>query len=455
MGAITKSTFLQKYDLGSNGPGLNEVRRAFEFLDESQWWHEERMREWQLKKLAALIAHAARRVPFYRALYGDRASIETWDDFRSLPIVSRAQFADADPADRTASFTLPEHRALHTTFTSGTSGRRLQISTTQRLQLWRYACILREWDWLALDPRGDCAILRAPIPPGSDTWNELLGAEVYPTWHGPILGALVGFGKGFNFDIGRPVEQIAEVLDKIKPAYLHGTPTFFQVLTDHLRECRPLALLTLSEQLFPQVRDELEQRYGAKVFDTYAAVEINRAAADCPSGCGYHLHEENVFFEVLDDSGREAPPGIPGRVVVTSLHNYATPVIRYELGDLAELAEGPCHCGRGLRRISTFHGRQISRFLLESERVCIATPIVIALQDMPDVRAAQIRQKALDEFEILVMGRTSLTDEESADLQRRFDTLLQRPTRLTYRFVERIPPLPNGKTPRVIVDFTP
>ncbi|MBL1149820.1 MAG: phenylacetate--CoA ligase family protein [Armatimonadetes bacterium] len=455
MGAIQGSTFLQTYDLGSNGPGLQEVRRAFEFLDESQWWRQEQMREWQLTKLAPLVAHAARRVPFYRALYGDRASVESWDDFRSLPIVTRAQFADTDPREREASFALPEHKVLHTTYTSGTSGRRLQISITQRLQLWRYACILREWDWLALDPRGDCAILRAPISPGSDSWNESLGAEVYPTWQGPALGALVGFGKGFNFDIGRPIERIAEALDEIKPAFLHGTPTYLQVLADHLRHCRPLALLTLSEQLFPQVREELEQRYGARVFDTYAAVEVNRAAADCPSGQGYHLHEENVFVELLDESNSGAPPGVPARVVVTSLHNYATPVIRYELGDLAEYAEGACPCGRGLRRISTFHGRQISRFLLENGRVCIATPIVIALQDTPDVRAAQIRQKSYDDFEILVMGRTDFTAEETGDLQRRFDTLLQRPARLTYQFVERIPPLPNGKTPRVVIDFTP
>ena len=37
-----------------------------------------------------------------------------------------------------------------------------------------------------------------------------------------------------------------------------------------------------------------------------------------------------------------------GRIVVTALNNFATPLIRYEIGDYAEVGE-ICSCGRGFR----------------------------------------------------------------------------------------------------------
>jgi phenylacetate-CoA ligase len=50
---------------------------------------------------------------------------------------------------------------------------------------------------------------------------------------------------------------------------------------------------------------------------------------------------------VLDQRGNPRGPGEVGRVVVTPLNNFAMPLIRYELGDTAEVG-APCACGRGL-----------------------------------------------------------------------------------------------------------
>jgi len=49
-------------------------------------------------------------------------------------------------------------------------------------------------------------------------------------------------------------------------------------------------------------------------------------------------------------------PGEIGRVVISSLHNFATPLLRYDIGDLAEVGE-PCSCGRGLLVLNKILGR--------------------------------------------------------------------------------------------------
>jgi phenylacetate-CoA ligase len=65
---------------------------------------------------------------------------------------------------------------------------------------------------------------------------------------------------------------------------------------------------------------------------------------------------ENLFVELVvdesDGTKRHARPGETGHVVVTDLHNYGAPFIRYETGDIAIASDdAPCVCGRGLARI--------------------------------------------------------------------------------------------------------
>ena len=61
-------------------------------------------------------------------------------------------------------------------------------------------------------------------------------------------------------------------------------------------------------------------------------------------------------MEVLDNHGRPCKEGETGRVVLTDLHNFTMPLIRYEIGDYAEVGP-PCACGRGLPVLARILGR--------------------------------------------------------------------------------------------------
>ena len=81
-------------------------------------------------------------------------------------------------------------------------------------------------------------------------------------------------------------------------------------------------------------------------------------AAECEKHAGMHLSEENLLLELVRD-GKVLGPGESGDVVVTDLHNYGMPMIRYVNGDVAVLAaEGRCGCGRALRRLERVDGRR-------------------------------------------------------------------------------------------------
>jgi len=51
----------------------------------------------------------------------------------------------------------------------------------------------------------------------------------------------------------------------------------------------------------------------------------------------HHVSADLVLVELVDDDGTPVPPGEEGRVVVTPFYGYATPLIRYDLGDRVEV----------------------------------------------------------------------------------------------------------------------
>ena len=83
--------------------------------------------------------------------------------------------------------------------------------------------------------------------------------------------------------------------------------------------------------------------------------------AECEAHQGLHLSMENLIVEIVVRDGcteRAAAPGELGEVVVTDLHNYGAPFIRYLTGDLAtQRAPGRCACGRSLDKLESIEGR--------------------------------------------------------------------------------------------------
>src|SRR5690606_42070577 len=89
----------------------------------------------------------------------------------------------------------------------------------------------------------------------------------------------------------------------------------------------------------------------------YSAEEVGYIAHQSPQDESYLVQAEHVIVEVLDADGAPCLPGEVGQVVVTTLNNFARPLIRYALGDYARVG-GPAACGRGLPVLQDIRGRQ-------------------------------------------------------------------------------------------------
>ena len=138
----------------------------------------------------------------------------------------------------------------------------------------------------------------------------------------------------------RSLEQQWEWLQRTKPAYLDTMPSLVRWPCEARGRQFGAGLkkiLTAGEVVDASLRSLAAKRLGATIHDKYSTQEAGCMAIQCPECTSYHVQSEAVIVEVLDDSGRPCRPGEIGRVVVTPFFNFATPLIRYDVGDFAEV----------------------------------------------------------------------------------------------------------------------
>ncbi|HEX9775679.1 MAG TPA: phenylacetate--CoA ligase family protein [Actinomycetota bacterium] len=155
-------------------------------------------------------------------------------------------------------------------------------------------------------------------------------------------------------------EVQAEILAKLPVTGYVGTPTFLRILCDKATErgedprgdwSLEVAFVT-AEKLTEDARADLEARTGAMVRQVYGSADGLLPAYECWANAGMHLHPDQIF-EVLGDDGAPADRG----QVVATLPNANRPLLRFANGDVVELRDDPCPCGRTGARIASFVGR--------------------------------------------------------------------------------------------------
>jgi len=167
-----------------------------------------------------------------------------------------------------------------------------------------------------------------------------------------------------TLDVREPVENIIAWLGERAPRYLMSFPSLLFDLVHHpdvhaVARLKLQKITGISESLTPHVRALVKERLDCDIAQAYACGEMGCIALQSPHDESYYACDETVLVEVLDESGNPVQPGETGQVVLTSLYNYATPFIRYQIGDFATLAE-PAPSGRALTRLARINGRPVN-----------------------------------------------------------------------------------------------
>jgi phenylacetate-CoA ligase len=422
--------------------GVGALHALVRQLDESQWAPRDALRDSQLRHVARLADFCAGQSPYFSRRLAQAglapADLGTADGFNRLPVMTRrdAQQAGADLYCVVAPAT---HGAVSESATSGSTGEPIVARRTAVSALFANAMVVRELSWHQRELSGRLCTVGARV-------REYVR---HPDWGAPAT-SIAATGEALSLPVTADVGQLAAWIRDFDPTLLVIYPSTLRALVKLVSACRITfpalrQVLTTGETLSEDLRPSVEAVLGASLVDCYSSEEFGCIAAQCPDGNGYHVMAEALLVEVLDRSGRPCAPGEVGRITVTDLHNYATPFVRYDIGDVAEVAP-PCSCGRGLPTLARILGRERNLIVLRDGRRHWPVTGLLRVRDVVPVAQYQVVQESVERVEMRLVSDRELTRDEEQRLKAMFRDTVGYPfdIRLRY-FTDRIPTGPSGK----------
>jgi phenylacetate-CoA ligase len=352
------------------------------------------LRAMQANRLEQLLRHAAQSLPFWR----ERLAAAGYDAsrpfnearFAQLPLLTRAEVQQAGAALQVAQLP-PGHGQVHRLETSGSTGRPAAFLSSDIEQVYWHVFTLRENIWHRRDRGAKLCAIRYLLQgsAGSAAASTEVGAQA---------------GKTAGLRIDTPLSEQLAWLERERPQYLLSYASNIAALAHACIERQRtlpglLEVRSVSETVRPALRELVRAAWGVGLVDIYSAKEVGYIALQCPEHEHYHVQEENLLLEILDAQGRPCAPGTAGRVVLTALHKFAMPLIRYEIGDYAVAGEA-CSCGRNLMVLREVLGRTRNMLRLPNGEQHWPLCDLIKMPEAPGIVQYQYIQKTLHDIEV-------------------------------------------------------
>lgn len=305
-----------------------------------EFTHRGELEEFQQRRLRAMVRVLQDANPFYRSKL-ERTGLELpvgeTLDLTALPFTTKQELA-ADqerhpPFGSNLTYPLERYTRLHQT--SGTTGEPIRWLDTSE-----------SWQWFL-----DCwkqVLLAAGVEPSDRVYVAFSFGPFIGFWGGfeaaQQLGAMTLSGGALSTD-----QRLDQIL-RYDVTVVVCTPTYALHLAE-VAQRRGLDLHGSAVRLtlhagepgasVPNVRQRLEEGWGARVCDHAGATELGAWGLPGDRPDSLSLLESEFIAEVVDpETGEPISPdggGQRGELVLTNLGRIGSPVLRYRTGDIVHL----------------------------------------------------------------------------------------------------------------------
>jgi phenylacetate-CoA ligase len=414
----------------------------------------------QAELLRHVLLHAGTHVPFYRDLYrrhgAEVSRIKTVQDLQRLPMVTRRTLQAAPAEELLAQGVTPQGLKRHAS--SGSTGMPL---TTRRTAIEQelYDWITRRTNALASPSFRGQVVYVGLISSGAE---ENAHAEIAEPTRGSSAFSGLRAGPPLSMvECRRPVQDIIQAVIASSPDVLMGYPGALEDVARfaspaQLARIRPKFVACCGEVLTDLTRQFLAERFRAPVTSMYGATECSWFGTECAHTGEFHLIDDSVILEVVDERGAPVAPGEQGHVVVTALHSFAQPYLRYSIGDLAVQGKRPvgstegCACGSPWSTLGEVSGRVVEYLSLPDGTRVHGYTLAIPLRDKADFLSQyQIVQLRRDLIRVRMRYQVEPRAAELALLRSQLAAYVPGVT-LEFEEVAHIEREPNGKYRTVV-----
>ena len=375
----------------------------------------ESLHELQLRRLQMTVSWVWERVPYYRAKLEERGvrprDIKSLDDVRRLPFTDKTALRDTYPFGM---FAVPLDEIVRLHSSSGTTGKPIVVGYT-RGDINTWTELTARVASAAGVHRGDLAQMAFLYGMFTGGWGMHFGIE-------RIGATVIPAGSGNT-------ERHIMMMQDFGTTVFVGTPSYALYLAEVAEQmdadirALPLRLgLFGGEPTSAAAKREIESRLGILATDNYGLSEVMGpgVSGDCECGCGLHINEDHVLWELVDpETDEPVPPGEEGELVFTSLTKEAFPVLRYRTHDLTRVTTERCECGRTLTRMEAVRHRTDDMLIVRGVNV-FPSQIEDVLFKIEGIRPHYLvvvdRKKGLDDLEVRLEIEPEVFSDIMADM---------------------------------------
>jgi phenylacetate-CoA ligase len=317
----------------------------------------EEIKNFQEQKLVELLSYLSQNSPYYKALFEkkniDVSAIKTLEDLQLLPVTTKEDLQN----NNDDFLCVPITKIIDFATTSGTLGDPVTFGLTDAdLDRLAYNEAI-SFDCAGIK-EGDIVQLMTTID------RKFMAGLAYFLGLRKLKVGVIRVGAGI------PELQWDSIL-KYNPSYLITVPSFLLKLIEYAEShnidynnSSIKGAICIGESLRNQdfsmniLSKKITDKWNIKLFSTYASTEMSTAFTECEHGNGGHHHPELIIVEVLDEDNNRVKNGEAGELTFTTLGIEAMPLLRFKTGDIVQLHDTPCACGRNTLRVGPVIGRK-------------------------------------------------------------------------------------------------
>jgi phenylacetate-CoA ligase len=364
------------------------VGKGVSLLRNSQHWTAGEIQSHQRQALRALMHHCYSHVPYYRDLMRSRNLRP--DDFLSARDLAKLPYLTREIIrGQAARLRADNYPASVCQFrrTGGTTGEPIEVAVDVRARAFEVAAYLRGLEWMR----------HRLGQPMVRLFGGSLGLSTDTSLKTRVREWLLNsrFLPAFELtpeNVGDYVGTIREAKGGVLVGYASAVLNLAEYMAKHSLQGSPLSSVICTAEYMPEEwRIRISEVLGVPVFCYYGCGEINSIAYECSGEEEYIVSQEHIILEVRGDNPETFQDEGRGEACITTLFNYAMPLIRYLNGDILELKYP--RSGHAHLRIVKLEGRVMDQLLAtDGHRVSSVLPTHLVFRSGVPVWKYQVVQ---------------------------------------------------------------
>jgi phenylacetate-CoA ligase len=411
-------------------------QKTYDFVNRTQWWTAEQIKQYQWQQLTALLHHAYEHVPYYRRLFETHGisptDIHSLQDFQHLPFLTKEIVQEH--ADELKATNYPSY-AFEDTTTGGSTGYLLKFSIEKGVWFAKHLAYMK-----VLIERGGCRVMDPSV--------QIIGRE--KLWEYRPLSKTLVLSSYQMTDENLPI--YIQKIKRHRPAYFIGYPSAITMLASYMKnnslELKGLkAIFCFGENLYDWQQEFLESFFGCRVHGQYGHREQCVLAGTCEKNTSYHIFPDYGFVELIDRDGNQVTTDDEsGEIVATGFHTGIFPFIRYKTGDVATYSSQRCACGRNSLLLKSVDGR-VQDFMVSRTKRLVPLMGVLQLiaKSSSNMKEYQLYQDREGELILHIVKKEGFSEDDVRRIRENFQTRLGDEFSVSLRYADSIPRTSRGK----------